>query len=208
MQDFKSPMAVLMKLGSSFVVPAERSRVFACFLEPDAMRASIPGCAELERVDATHYRGRLVNEIAHVRFSAGFSAEITGMAEPEEVRAVLRGEDRRLASSIRIDALLSVRVAGDDKADVSYELDLAIRGKIGRMGESIIRRRSAEVERQFVEAFSRVCAGEPVPAAAPAPAASPSPRAAAPAAPAASRPAKIPWWRRLLGLLRPASRRS
>jgi carbon monoxide dehydrogenase subunit G len=188
-----------MKLGSSFVVPAERSRVFARLLDPDAMRSCIPGCSELERIDETHYRGRLVNEIAHVRFSAGFSAEITGMTEPEEVRAVLKGEDRHLASSIRIDALLSVRPDGAarDRADVSYELDLAIRGKIGRMGESIIRRRSAEVERQFVEAFARVCAGEPVPAAA----------GTRPPETGAAEP-RPRWWRRLLGRLRPASRRS
>ena len=149
-----------MKLGSAFVVPAAPSRVFAHFLDPDSMRACIPGCSELERSDATHYRGRLVNEIAHVRFSAGFSAEITAMTEPEEVRAVLRGEDRRLASSFKIDALLTVAPgetggsgngAGQGCAStVSYSLDLAIRGKIGRLGESIVRRRSAEVERQFV----------------------------------------------------------
>jgi uncharacterized protein len=175
-----------MKLGSSFVVPAERSLVFTHFLDPGSMRACIPGCAELERVDRTHYRGRLVNEIAHVRFSAGFSAEITELREPHEVRAVLKGEDRRLASSIRIDALLKVDPDGSSSA-VSYDLDLALRGKIGRLGESIVRRRSAEVERQFVEAFTKVCAGETVP----------GPEPAAPTA-----PAKPPWWRRLLAVLR------
>jgi carbon monoxide dehydrogenase subunit G len=203
-----------MKLGSSFEVPAEQSRVFTHFLDPDSMRSCIPGCAELERTDETHYRGRLVNEIAHVRFSAGFSAEITGIKEPEEVRAVLKGEDKRLGSSIRIDALLSVRPNGT-ASTVSYDLDLAIRGKIGRLGESIIRRRSAEVERQFVEAFTRVCAGEPVPAtggpARPAPASGPA-TAPAPAPASAKRPerkhAKVAWWRRLLGLGRPSARRS
>jgi carbon monoxide dehydrogenase subunit G len=181
-----------MKLGSSFVVPAERSRVFTHFLDPDSMRACIPGCSELERVDETHYRGRLVNEIAHVRFSAGFSAEITGLREQEEVRAVLKGEDKRLGSSIRIDALLTVQPDGAASA-VSYDLDLAIRGKIGRLGESIVRRRSAEVERQFVAAFTQVCAGKPVPA--------------EPAEPAEPAP-KVSWWKRLLGLLRPSARRS
>lgn len=221
-----------MKLGSSFVVPAAPSRVFAHFLDPDSMRACIPGCSELEREDATHYRGRLVNEIAHVRFSAGFSAEITAMTEPEEVRAVLRGEDRRLASSIKIDAVLTVAPANGAGAEaasaVSYRLDLAIRGKIGRLGESIVRRRSAEVERQFVEAFSRICAGErPVPAAVAAPTttgtatAAATARAAEPAAATAGRPggaapgrttgaaaARVPWWRRLFALLRSRSARS
>lgn len=190
-----------MKLGSSFIVPAERSRVFANFLDPDSMRACIPGCEELERRDATHYRGRLVNEIAHVRFSAGFSAEITEIREPEEVRAVLRGEDRRLASSIRIDAILTVRPDGD-ASNVSYDLDVAIRGKIGRLGESIVRRRSAEVERQFVAAFTRVCTGETT-------AAGEEREVATRAVPEAAHPkVKVSWWRRLLGIAWPAVRRS
>jgi carbon monoxide dehydrogenase subunit G len=152
-----------MKLGSSFVVPAEPARVFAHFLDPDSMRASIPGCAELERVDGEHYRGRLVNEIAHVRFSAGFSAEITEVREPSEVRAVLKGEDRKLASSIKIDALLAVSPGGTDMTSsrVDYSMEVALWGKIGRMGESIVRRRSQEVERQFVAQFSAICAGGP-----------------------------------------------
>lgn len=183
--------------------------MFTHFLDPDSMRACIPGCAELVRVDETHYRGRLVNEIAHVRFSAGFSAEITGMRENEEVRAVLRGEDKRLGSSIRIDALLTVRPDGAAASAVSYDLDLAIRGKIGRLGESIIRRRSAEVERQFVEAFARVCAGGPEAAGAPAATGQPAAAQTAPAGRAQSpRSPKLSWWRRLLGFRRPAARRS
>ena len=185
-----------MKLGSSFVVPAEPSRVFAHFLDPHSMRASIPGCAELERVDDAHYRGRLVNEIAHVRFSAGFTADITSLREPEQVRAVLKGEDRRLGSSIKIDAVLAVRPddASGDKSIVDYSLDMALWGKIGRMGESIVRRRSQEVERQFVTQFSEICAGGP-----------PGPDnpalTGATLAPPKTRPVttkRTSWWRRLL----------
>lgn len=187
-----------MRLGSSFAVPADRARVFAHFLDPDSMRASVPGCVELERVDETHYRGRLVNEIAHVRFSAGFSAEITQVEEPAEVRAVLRGEDRRLGSSIKIDAMLGVRQdgAGDQTSHVDYRMDVALWGKIGRLGESVVRRRTQEVERQFVTTFAEICAGGP-----------PGPdnpalariREASQEKPAAGR--REPWWRRLLNWL-------
>lgn len=165
-----------MKLGSSFVVPAEPTRVFAHFLDADSMRACVPGCAELERLDEAHYRGRLVNEIAHVRFSAGFAAEITELRAPEEVRAVLKGEDHKLGSSIKIDAVLAVRPGDDGQSCVDYHLDVALWGRIGRLGESIVRRRSQEVERQFVERFSQIVTGGV-----------PGPAEAAP----------VPWWRRL-----------
>jgi carbon monoxide dehydrogenase subunit G len=154
-------MMANMKLGSSFVVPVEQTRVFAHFLDPDSMRVSIPGCAELVRADETHYRGRLVNEIAHVRFSAGFAAKITQLREPDEVKAQLTGEDHKLGSSIKIDARLAVRPDGPGSSTVDYQLDVAIWGRIGRLGESVVRRRSAEVEREFVAAFAEICAAGP-----------------------------------------------
>jgi hypothetical protein len=160
------------------------------------MRASIPGCAELEQVDGAHYRGRLENEIAHVRFSAGFACEITELREPEQVRAVLKGEDHKLGSSIKIDALLAVHP--DDTADgssrVDYSMDVALWGKIGRMGESIVRRRSQEVERQFVTLFSEICASGPPGPDNPALAGT----TLAPARPGKPAGHRTSWWRRLL----------
>jgi carbon monoxide dehydrogenase subunit G len=150
-----------MKLGSSFLVPAGHDRVFAHFLDPDTMRVSVPGCTELDRADPTHYRGLLVNEIAHVRFSAGFSAEITELREPELVQALLKGEDHKLGSSIKIDARLAVRPDGAASSKVEYSLNVAIWGRIGRLGESLVRRRSQEVEKEFVAAFAEICAAGP-----------------------------------------------
>jgi uncharacterized protein len=209
-----------MKLGSTFTVPTEQSRVFAHFLAPDSMRASIPGCTELERTDTEHYRGKLVNEIAHVRFSAGFSAEITELTEPAEVRAVLKGEDRRLGSSIKIDATLKVAPAAGDPAtsQVEYALDIALWGKIGRLGESIVRRRSTEVEKQFVAIFSEICAGGP-PGAEHNPTlakllaaetadgkvstlAADDPKPTTAVVPADGKPAKVSFWQKLLNLFR------
>ncbi|MEQ3551822.1 SRPBCC domain-containing protein [Pseudonocardia nematodicida] len=161
-----------MRLASSFPVPAAADKVVALFLDPETMRSCIPGCEELTRTDDSHYAGRLVNEVAHVRFTARFTAEITSVThgqdgDPAVVVAVLRGEDRRLGSTIRMDATLTVTPRttpqDGDAAEVGYEFELAVRGKLGRLGEAVIRRRTAEVERQFAEALTAVCAGRPVP---------------------------------------------
>ncbi len=155
-----------MKLASEFSVPAAPEKVFPLFFDPDTMRGCIPGCAELSKVDETTYRGKLVNEVAHVRFSAGFSAAVSSVTdEPagKEVTAVLKGEDRRLGSSIKIDARLSVRPDGatGDSSVIGYEMDMALWGKLGRLGEPIIRRRSREVELEFARALATAC-GAPV----------------------------------------------
>src|ERR1700744_2190808 len=166
-----SSQVVTMKIGATLTTPAEPSQVFERFLAPETMRACIPGCKELERLDDKHYRGLLVNEVAHVRFSASFAAEVTEIQPPSLVRAVLTGEDRKLGSSLKINATLEVTPDGD-QSKVSYEMDIALWGKLGRLGEPIVRRRSVEVERQFSAAFADAVLGKAP--AAPAPAAGPA----------------------------------
>jgi carbon monoxide dehydrogenase subunit G len=170
-----------MNLGSSFTVPADPVTVFDNFLDASTMKACIPGCEELVRTDETHYSGRLVNTIAHVRFNAAFSAEIVELDSPRQVRAVLQGEDMKLGSSLKLNATLGV-APHPEGSEVTYSMEMALWGKLGRLGESIIRRRTAEVERQFVTAFSGACGAElpVVPEAVPAP--EPAPAATAPAA--------------------------
>jgi carbon monoxide dehydrogenase subunit G len=183
-----------VKLGSSFHVPAEPGTVLDKFLDAPTMRACIPGCTELERPDESHFRGRLTNEIAHVRFDAVFSVEITELVPPHTVRAVLTAEDTRLGSSLKVNAALDVVAAGDG-SDVTYAMELAMWGRLGRMGESIFRRRTAEVEEQFLQAFARACAGEDVAMAAagpaPAPARSLQVTGSAPLGPSAAEPVPL-----------------
>lgn len=176
-----------MRISSSFTIPAAPHEVFDRFLDTGTMRSCIPGCQELERLDDMHYRGQLVNEVAHVRFNARFAAEIVELARPRLVRAVLTGEDRRLGSSLKLAASLGMEPAGESACAVSYEMDLALWGKLGRLGEPILRRRSAEVERDFVAAFTAAFAPEPEPAAGPAAAPVPA-GAAVPDSPVADRP--------------------
>jgi carbon monoxide dehydrogenase subunit G len=206
-----------MQLGSTFRVPADPVTVFEKFLDAPTMQACIPGCEELVRTDETHFSGRLVNTIAHVRFNAAFSAEIEELDPPREVRAVLKGEDMKLGSSLKLNATLTVRPDGDGST-VSYAMDMALWGKLGRMGESIFRRRTAEVERQFVAAFSEACtrgvplaapvevvpAGTPSDAAAPATTGHPAPvvMAVRPAPVAVPVPAAAGFWSRLVARVR------
>jgi carbon monoxide dehydrogenase subunit G len=157
-----------MKLSSQFDVPAAPDKVVALFFDPGTMRECLPGCEELEQVDEKTYRGVLTSEIAHVKFKASFSAVITSVEQPADssqpavINAVLKGEDRRLGSTIKVDATMTIVPVGE-ASQVTYELEMAMWGKLGRLGESVIRRRSTEVERQFSEALAAVCAGQPIP---------------------------------------------
>ncbi len=143
-----------MRISSEFVVGANPSYVFETLLDPLVMRDCIPGCTELFMTDETHYKGKLTSEIAHVKFNADFVAELTELDKFKNIKVVLSGDDRKLATAINVVIALEV-VPIEKGSKVRYDMDLAIRGRLGRLGEPIIRRRSAEVERDFVTALTR-----------------------------------------------------
>jgi hypothetical protein len=82
-------------------------------------------------------------------------------------------------------------------------MEMAMWGKLGRMGESIFRRRTAEVERQFVDAFTLACEAEP-PREGPPVAVRHRAATTSTAPPASRRPPS--WWRRVLAWFTPSSR--
>jgi hypothetical protein len=67
----------------------------------------------------------------------------------------------RLGSSLKLNAMLRVEPDGDG-AEITYSMEMALWGKLGRLGEAIFRRRTAEVEQQFVAAFTQACTGKTV----------------------------------------------
>lgn len=159
-----------MILEGAFTLPVASVQAWNLLLDPGALRRCIPGCASLERVDATHYRGQVVNEVAHIRFNASFNAELVLVEPYQRVQAVLKGEDRRLSSSLRVDVTLVVEEMTQSEATeegitpaqgrssrIQYYMDVALWGKIGRLGEPIFRRRMTEVESQFVHAVIGEC---------------------------------------------------
>lgn len=188
-----------MLLESSFDLPVEPVEVWPKLFDPDAMRFCLPGCEELVQVDETTYQGRLVNQVAKVKFNAAFSVNVVETSKPERVVMVLNGEDNRLASTIKVNAQMSLSPnAGGSRVD--YRMELSVWGRLGRMGEPIIRRRTAEVEREFAVRLAQVCGSEQPAGSAATPAPQPAPRPV-PAA-ADGRPGLHPLLRSVLRLVR------
>ena len=114
-------------------------------------------------------------------------------AEPEEVRAVLKGEDRGSASSIRIDAVLTYAPEGDAARSVvrAGDRDPGQARPARRVDRpAALRRGGAAVRRGVHPGVHRRRAGG----------------SRDPTLCAAHTLPKVSWWRRLLAALRPGSR--
>jgi carbon monoxide dehydrogenase subunit G len=135
-----------VKLQHRFSVPAARDQVWAVFKDVPAVAACVPGVEELVEIDASHYRGRFGIGVGPIRLSLEGEIDLEILDEAAG-RALLRanGADRRLGGGVRALVTLSVAPTPGGGTDVVMDSDVQILGRIGELGQPIMKRKADEV---------------------------------------------------------------
>lgn len=184
-----------MDLSGETLIPAPIDRVWAGLNDPETLRRCIPGCEALEAQSPTEMTARVVQKIGPV--NASFSGQVTlsEINAPRSYRITGQGSGG-VAGFAKGSALIRLaEEAGGTR--LTYEVDVAVGGKIAQLGSRMIKGVADSLARKFFESFSQAVTGAPSAAGA-APA-----RASAPAAAIAARPGlppEAPGWR-LLAIL-------
>ncbi|MGH7389384.1 MAG: CoxG family protein [Candidatus Rokuibacteriota bacterium] len=137
-----------MRIASSFRVRAPQERVWALLLEPQVLLAAMPGCESVERVSDTVFRARLKVKVSSITLSAGTETVVTKLEPPRRLESTTRGEDTSLASALRVESRLELRGDGED-TEVRYEMEVALWGRLGALGESVFRGKATELGSEF-----------------------------------------------------------
>jgi carbon monoxide dehydrogenase subunit G len=139
-----------MKLQHRLAVPAARTRVWTQFDDIPGVAACVPGAEGVVAVGESRYRGRMVVAIGPVRLA--FEGEVTVESRDDATgRLVLRaaGTDRRLGGSVRAVIELALTAVGDEGTEILIDSDVVVLGRLGELGQPIMRRKADEVMRAF-----------------------------------------------------------
>ena len=154
-----------MKFNGGFTVPAEREIVFARLNDPQFFASCLDGVSELTEIDPTHFTARLATRIAYIKFNFAISVEIAEIIAPS--RVVAKSEGKPLGIVGRLTALATAdlaEIAGEDGGvltEVTYEIDVSLAGKLGSIGQPVLRSKAREMEKSFVEKLHAAFAASP-----------------------------------------------
>lgn len=124
-----------MNIHGTRTLAAGRDAVFAAMLDPSALLAVIPGCRELERVDATTYRAQIALRLPGVVGSWRTTVQLTDIDPPQA--ATLQGQLDGTLGSIRGEA--SFRLSDDHgRTVVDYQGNATIDGPLARLDPRFI----------------------------------------------------------------------
>jgi uncharacterized protein len=137
-----------MKFTGKIDVPAPRQAVFEKLRDAHFFASCVDGVADLVEIDDRHYTATLESRVAYIKFKFAVSVEIVELDEP--VRVVARVEGTPIGIVGRLTATSAADLEEQDGGtSVNYELDVALTGKLGSLGQPVLKSKAKEMERQF-----------------------------------------------------------
>jgi carbon monoxide dehydrogenase subunit G len=139
-----------------FRVRAPAEAVWAFLLDPVRLAPCVPGCGPVTVEDARHYRMSVTVKVGFLSTTQDLRMTIVEADPPRRVVAAGRGEDRRLGSQVDVRSTLELEPAEPAVTEVRYRSEVRVLGRLGTVGDAVMRARAAELAREFA---ARVRAG-------------------------------------------------
>ena len=147
-----------MIVSGEIILPAPRRTVFNVLQDAPFFVSCVEGVRDLEAIDATHYGAVLETKVAFMKFSFKVSVEMTNIAPPDRIEAKVEGTPIGVVGRFTATSIADLSEAGDATV-VKYTIDANITGKLGSMGQPVLKSKAKDMEQKFAEKMRAAFAG-------------------------------------------------
>ena len=155
-----------MNIAGEITVAAPREAVFKALSDAPFFASCIEGVQDLKQIDASHYDAVLETRIAYMRFKFKVVVEMTRLTPPEEIEAKVEGTPLGVVGRLTATATTRLAEAGAGTV-IRYAIDATLTGKLGSMGQPVLKAKAKEMEKHFSERLAAAFAGGTAPGTAP-----------------------------------------
>lgn len=139
-----------MQFSGEILVAAPRDAVYAKVRDARFFASCVEGVQNLNEIDPDHYTAVLDTKVAYLKFKFNVAVAVVRADPPREIEAKIEGTPLGLVG--RLTARSLTRLAEENgSTKVSYEVDAALTGKLGSLGQPVLRAKAREMERVFAE---------------------------------------------------------
>lgn len=132
-----------------FEVQAPAGAVWDFLLDPARLAPCIPGCSNLEVIDDRTYRLDLTVKVGFLSTTQRVVVKVLQADPPRRLVAEGRGEDARLGSHVELRSTLELEPAGPGATAVQYRSDVKVLGRLGSVGDAVMRATAGTLARRF-----------------------------------------------------------
>ncbi len=137
-----------MKFTGELTVNAPRASVYKSVRDARFFASCVEGVHDLEEIAPDKYSARFETRVAYMRFAFKVTVEVLRAEEPRQIEAKIEGTPLGIVGRLTATSLTTLTEAGDE-TKINYDVDAALTGKLGSLGQPVLRAKAKEMERQF-----------------------------------------------------------
>jgi uncharacterized protein len=149
-----------MKFSGEIRVAAPREAVFDKINDPVFFASCIQGVKDMKEIDPQHFKATLETRIAYINFKFAISVEIVEVDRPHRIVARAEGTPHGVVGRLASTSAATLTPDGTGTL-VAYDVDASLTGKLGSLGQPVMKSKAKEMERQFAKAIADAFAGSP-----------------------------------------------
>jgi carbon monoxide dehydrogenase subunit G len=139
-----------MRVEGQLSVRAPREEVFARLSDAPFFASCVEGVQDLTEIDPTCYEALFETKVAYMKFRFKVTVEVASMQPPEMIEA--RVEGRPLGIVGRLTAVTRTWLTQEgDETKITYAVDANLAGKLGSIGQPVLKSKAKEMERKFAD---------------------------------------------------------
>lgn len=149
-----------MKFDGEIAVAAPRELVFEKLRDARAFASCVDGVSALTEVDPTHYTASLETKIAYMRFKFAVAVEVVRLEAPSVIEAKIEGTPLGVVGRMTAASTTTLEQVGEETR-IRYAVEVSLAGKLGSMGQPVLRSKAREMEKSFAAKLQRLVEHQP-----------------------------------------------
>jgi hypothetical protein len=153
-----------MKFSGELTVKAPRAEVFKAVRDARFFASCVDGVSELVETAPDTYAALFETKVAYMKFKFKVTVEVVRADPPSEIEAKVEGAPLGIVGRLTATALTRLTEDGD-ATKIAYDVETALTGKLGSLGQPVLRSKAKEMERQFAARLASAFAAPAAPVA-------------------------------------------
>jgi carbon monoxide dehydrogenase subunit G len=148
-----------MNVSGEFTVNAPRAQVFDALRDARSFVRFVDGVHDLKEIDPTHYEATFETKVAYMKFKFAVTVEVTRIDAPSEIEAKIEGTPLGVVGRLTARSVTKLAEAGGE-TKVTYSVESTLAGKLGSIGQPVLRAKARDMEKQFANRLRAAFAQE------------------------------------------------
>lgn len=139
-----------MRIAGQITVQAPRERVFEALRDAQFFASCVDGVCNLTETGGTHYVAVLETKIAYIKFRFNVDVELARIEPPALIEARITGAPVGIIGRLTSTSITELHENGNETV-IDYTTDSSLTGRLGSMGQPVLKSKAREMEREFTK---------------------------------------------------------